>query len=78
MKGAGAAPRLTPRLQVYYKAFLDLHKRRQWHQSGPQPITYQEILAYVQVKFPLKSEQLRRFALFVEEMDTTYIKDYSK
>lgn len=75
--GAQAKPQLLPRLEVYWQAFLDLHRRRQWHASGPQPLTYQEMKAYIELKFPMGKAQILRFLLFVEQLDDVYLSDYA-
>jgi len=77
-KSASLRPRLSPLLQVYYRAFLDLHRRRQWHMSGPQPITYQEIAAYIGLKFQLKLDQVIKLIRFTEELDDAYLKNYTE
>ena len=75
---ASSNPELSPLLQVYYRAFLDLHRRRQWHASGPQPITYQEMAAYVGLKFQMKFNQVARFIRFTEDLDDAFLKNYSE
>jgi len=75
---ASSNQELSPLLQVYYRAFLDLHRRRQWHTSGPQPITYQEMAAYIGLKFQMKFDQVARLIRFTEDLDDAYIKNYAE
>jgi len=46
--------------------------------SGPQPITYQEIAAYIGLKFQLKLDQVIKLIRFTEELDDAYLKNYTE
>lgn len=76
---ANRRPLVPKALSQYWKAFLDLHKRRQWQQACPQPLTYTELKAYIELKFySRKPEQVRRLLKFVEELDNAYLTDFSE
>lgn len=68
-------PRIPRRLLPYWKVFVELDNRRQWHASGPQPLTYQEIDAYFRVKLRLPPVYCQRLVHFVEQLDNEYLKD---
>lgn len=71
--GARKVPRLSPLLQLYYQAFLDLNRRRQHGMSGPQPLTYQEIAAYIGLKFRMPPAQINSLVTFLEKLDDAYL-----
>ena len=77
-ENAAARPEVSPLLQVYYRAFIDMHRRRQWHMSGPQPLTYQEIAAYVGIKFQMGFDQVTRLVRFTEDLDDAYLSNYAE
>lgn len=78
--GAGASqrPTIPKRLFPYWTAFVSLHERRGWSQSGPQPISYTELKSFIQLKFPYKgADQVRRLLKFAEELDNAYLADFA-
>ena len=79
--GAGAGrvrPRIPPMLAPYWRAFTDLHRRRQWHQSGPQPISYQEMESYARLKFRVGLVQVQRMVRFIEDLDDAYLVHFAE
>lgn len=45
--------------------------------SGPQPITYQEILSYVSLRFNRRYPQVSKLVSIVEALDDAFLKDYA-
>ena len=76
---ASGGPPIDPRLLQYWRAFSDLHRRRQWQQGGPQPLAYTEMEAYIRLKFRLKKPpQVRRLLRFVEDLDDAFLNNFSE
>lgn len=76
---ADGRPPIERRLLQYWGAFSDLHRRRQWQQGGPQPLSYTEMESYIRLKFRLKGPpQIRRLLRFVEELDDAFLNNFAE
>lgn len=79
--GTGAAesrPNIPYRLQPYWSSFVYLHKRRQWFEGGPQPISMEAVKSYVDLGFRVAPEQIRRFLRFVDALDDVFLSNYAE
>lgn len=65
--------RVKPRLLLYWRGFVYLHRRRQWFDGGAQPITMGAIASYIQVSSLGGQEQDRRFLKFVDALDDVFL-----
>lgn len=72
-------PGVKKHLQVFWNSFFDLHRRRQWHQAGPQPISTTQMKDYLSgLTGKFSESQQPRFFMFISALDDTFIEVYAK
>ena len=71
-------PEIPIRLVPYWHAFLDLHAQRQFGESGPQPLSFQEIAAFLLLDGSWVPRIARGFfSRFVRRLDAVYMEHVS-
>jgi len=65
-------PKLRPHDEQYLKAFNRLSAARQYHQSGPQPLLIQEILAYCLLT-EIPTDKRGRYTDVLQALDEVYM-----
>ncbi|MDA3832853.1 MAG: hypothetical protein PF495_05600 [Spirochaetales bacterium] len=67
---------LTPRLEVYWGWFMELHIHRQYHESGPQPISHTDMRHFIHDCPDMSASLVPKFKLIVSSLDVTYLNFY--
>lgn len=70
-------PKLRPHDEQYLKAFNRLSAARQYHQSGPQPLLIQEVLAYC-LLMDIPPDKRGRYTDMLQALDEVYMKHASE
>ncbi len=70
---AGGRPRLPDGADILWGAFLDLSKARSYHAAGPNPISFNEIEAWIRLmRWPLRPHHVA----IIRALDDSFIESF--